>query len=213
MGCASEQVDRPRYVRPVSHDDQLRAFYDGELPSRTGPVAGSPRRRHLERFIAACATRTSGVVLEVGSGAGHDGGLLHAAGLGYTGVDLSAVGAGLCRARGLDAVQASATALPFRDRSFDAAWTMSTLMHLPGAGMEQALGEIRRVLRPGGLLEVGVWGAAVDGTRTDERGRFFRQRTDRDLQELLAGFGELVAFETWDHRPGGGHYQWARLVV
>ena len=197
----------------VRHDDQMRAFYDNELPTRAGLAAGSPRRLRLERFVAACVAERLHAVLEVGSGAGHDGRLISAAGLGYTGVDLSAVGVDLCRAQGLDAVQASAIALPFKDGSFDAGWTMSTLMHLPGDGIEHALRELRRVIRPGGLLEVGVWGADSDGARIDDRGRYFRQRTDRHLQQLVAEVGDLLAFETWDYQLGGGHYQWARVAV
>lgn len=88
---------------------------------------------------------------------------------------------------------------------------MSTLMHLPGEGMEEALREIRRVMRPAGLLEVGVWGADTDGARIDGRGRYFRQRTDRRLKELVTDIGRLMAFETWDYLPGGGHYQWAQV--
>ena len=191
----------------------MRAFYDNELPTRTGLASGSPRRLRLERFIDVCVTERLDAVLEVGSGAGRDGRLISAAGLRYTGVDLSAVGADLCSAQSLDGVQASAIALPFKDRSFDAGWTMSTLMHLPGDDIEQALGELRRVLRPGGLLEVGVWGADTDGIRIDDRGRYFRRRTDRHMQELVAGIGTLLAFETWDYLPGGGHYQSARVVV
>jgi SAM-dependent methyltransferase len=191
----------------------MRIYYDAELPTRTGLTAGSPRWLHLERFIDACAAENLITVLEVGSGAGHDGILLGAAGLGYTGVDLSAVGTELCRGQGLQAVQASATALPFKDGSFDAVWTMSTLMHLPGEGMEEALREIHRVMRPAGLLEVGVWGADTDGVRIDDRDRYFRQRTDRRLKELVSDIGRLVAFETWDYLPGGGHYQWAQVRV
>jgi SAM-dependent methyltransferase len=47
-------------------------------------------------------------------------------------------------------VQADARAMPFRDGEFDAAWTIWVLEHVPNP--EQALREIRRVLKPGGLL-------------------------------------------------------------
>lgn len=152
-------------------------------------------------------------MLEVGAGAGHDGAFVHEADLAYTGVDLSAVGARLCKTRGLEAVQASATALPFGADSFDAAWSMSTLMHLPGEDILAALHELHRVVRPGGLLEIGVWGADVDGVYIDDQGRHFRQRTDAQIAELLRQVGNLVAFKTWNHLSGGGHYQWGRVVV
>ena len=152
-------------------------------------------------------------MVEVGSGAGHDGAVIRDSRLGYTGVDLSGVGVSLCRARGLTAVQASATALPFTDDAFDAGWTMSTLMHLPGEDIISALQELQRIIRPGGLLEVGVWGADADGVWVDGQGRYFRQRTDVRMRELLSHLGDLVDFETWNQVSDGGHYQWGRVLV
>lgn len=204
---------RRRYLQRVGHDDLMRDYYDGELPTRAGLAPGSRRSQRLEDFVDACQRRQLNSVLEVGSGAGHDGKVISAAGIGYTGADLSAVGVGLCSELGLRAVQASATALPFRDRVFDAGWTMSTLMHLPGEDIVVALAELGRVIRPGGLLEVGVWGAEKVGTRIDDRGRYFRQRTDDQMRVLCAHVGEVVAFATWDYLAGGGHYQWARVLV
>lgn len=46
--------------------------------------------------------------------------------------------------------QASATELPFADNSFDAAWSYAVLEHVPSP--EKALYEMRRVLKPDGLL-------------------------------------------------------------
>jgi SAM-dependent methyltransferase len=192
----------------------MRAYYDAELPTRTDPSTNSHRSVHLRDFVDTCRTWHLESVLEVGCGAGHDGRLIRAAGLAYTGVDLSAVGVGLCAGLSLHAVQASAINLPFRNRSFDAGWTMSTHMHLPGNDINVALTELGRVIRPGGLLEVGVWGADKLHTRIDDHGRYFRLRTDDQLQELLSGIGQVVAFETWDRFPDtDGHYQWARVQV
>lgn len=134
-----------------------------------------------------------------------------AAGVDYTGVDLSAVGTRLCAGHGLRAVQASATRLPFKDLSFDAGWTMSTLMHLPDDQIELAVAEIGRVVRPGGLLEVGVWGANELRTRLDAQQRYFRERTDDQLRQLLSRIGDVVAFDTWDPFADSGHYQWGRV--
>jgi hypothetical protein len=55
---------------------------------------------------------------------------------------------------------------------------MSTLMHLPGNDINLALTELGRVIRLGGLLEFGVWGADKLHTRIDDHGRYFRLRTD-----------------------------------
>lgn len=47
---------------------------------------------------------------------------------------------------------ASATALPYRDEAFDSVILFDVLEHIPGAGPQEALGEIRRVLKPGGVF-------------------------------------------------------------
>jgi SAM-dependent methyltransferase len=47
-------------------------------------------------------------------------------------------------------VVASAQRLPFKDRSFDALWSVTTLEHVPEP--ETVLEEIRRILRPGGSV-------------------------------------------------------------
>jgi len=47
-------------------------------------------------------------------------------------------------------VEAPAQALPFPDGSFDVTFSTIMLHHLPRKGREQAIAEMRRVLRPGG---------------------------------------------------------------
>jgi len=55
---------------------------------------------------------------------------------------------------GLDFVAAGAQAIPFPDASFDLALMLKSLHHVPRPLMAQALGEVARVLRPGGHLYV-----------------------------------------------------------
>jgi len=104
-----------------------------EQHRKWGEVAGFVRRYELEDKHC----------LEVGCGRGYFQDLV----ADYTGLDLSAA-AGTYLHKPF--VQASATALPFGDNEFDAVWTINALEHVPGP--EVALGEIRRVLKPGGLL-------------------------------------------------------------
>lgn len=82
-------------------------------------------------------------VLEVGSGAGQ----LQDAVEDYTGLDIAATAK---RFYHKPFVAASATSLPFRDNEFDAIWSLGVLEHVPKP--EQALREMRRVLKNGGIL-------------------------------------------------------------
>jgi SAM-dependent methyltransferase len=192
-------------------DDVHRAFYDAELRDRASRPLAAERRQRLDAFVETCAVEGRRHVVEVGCGAGRDGRVLVDAGLRYTGVDLSHTGVRMCREMGLDAYEASATQLPLPSGSCDAGWSMSTLMHLPDDGMEMALAELARVVKPGGIVEVGVWGSTRDGDWVDPHGRYFRQRSDEGLRSLLSAVGEVVAFDTWQWYDDGGHYQWARV--
>ncbi len=55
---------------------------------------------------------------------------------------------------GLRFIAAGAEAIPFPAASFDLALMLKSLHHVPLALMEQALGEVARVLQPGGFLYV-----------------------------------------------------------
>jgi SAM-dependent methyltransferase len=82
-------------------------------------------------------------VLEVGAGSG----LLQDQVEDYTALDISATAR---RYFHKPFVQADARAMPFDDGKFDAVWTIWVLEHVPNP--EQALSEMRRVLKPGGML-------------------------------------------------------------
>lgn len=93
-----------------------------------------------------------GNVLDVGCGIGDF--LRHRPGT--VGVDINPSTVEWCRQQGLDARLMSPDKLPFDDATFDSATLDNVLEHLSAPG--PLLQEIRRVLRPGGLLVVGVPG-------------------------------------------------------
>jgi SAM-dependent methyltransferase len=73
------------------------------------------------------------------------------------GIDLAPEAIEFCRRRGLTNVwQEDVSALPFDDASFDAVISSSVIYHDWVPNVARAIGEMRRVLRPGGLLIVNV---------------------------------------------------------
>lgn len=101
-----------------------------------------------------------GAVLDVGCGVGRHVVYLGGRGFQIAGMDISPTGVRraqeACAERGLafDGQVADMTKLPWDDGTFDAALSTSTIHHHLRAGIVQALGEIRRVLKPGGLFLV-----------------------------------------------------------
>jgi len=103
----------------------------------------------LEIDIVAPYARDADV-LEIGVGTGLILGRLAPAANSVCGVDVSRGMLAAARARGLRAVLGSATALPFKDESFDVVCSFKVLAHVPDIG--RALAEIARVTRPGGHM-------------------------------------------------------------
>jgi ubiquinone/menaquinone biosynthesis C-methylase UbiE len=89
-------------------------------------------------------------VLEVGCGTGLVLSRIGRFARSARGVDLSPGMLEKARARGLDVVLGSATALPFEDNQFDVTCSFKVLAHVPE--IELALKEMVRVTRPGGIV-------------------------------------------------------------
>lgn len=89
-------------------------------------------------------------VLEVGGGPGEAAERIAATGAHVEAVDTSERMVELTRARGISARVGDVQELPFEDSTFDAALAAWMLYHVPD--VERALGELARVLRPGGRL-------------------------------------------------------------
>jgi len=196
---------------PVAVEADLIAYYDGEEHRASRPL---DERRVAARSAFVRSLARSSLVLEVGSGPGRDAEGFLDSGLRYVALDLSFQHARRCRATGAPVVQASARHLPVRDSCVDAVWTMSTLMHVPEGAILGVLDEVRRVLAPGGVAAVGVWGG-FDDERTNDQDigtgrppRLFSHRSDGRWLSMLERVGTIEAFETWDD-GGDWTYQWS----
>lgn len=125
MESGKDQTPDEKYVRVA------------ERAAKISDVEGKIRRFVSEYHLE------SRRVLDVGAGRGY---LQDVVG-NYVGLDISATAA---RFFHKPFVAASATAMPFSDGEFDAAWSIWVLEHIPNP--ESALQEMRRVVRPGGVI-------------------------------------------------------------
>lgn len=132
-------------------------FSDAELGTREFFERVEAHRYGKEWHIpiAADFESTRGLkVLEIGCGLGTDGAQFARAGADYTGIDLTEASIELARKRfelsGLKGEfrVADAEKLDFADETFDLVYSHGVLHHTPDTGA--AVGEIYRVLKPGG---------------------------------------------------------------
>jgi ubiquinone/menaquinone biosynthesis C-methylase UbiE len=142
-------------------------------------------------------------VLEVGCGTGLV--LARIQGFARTakGVDLSAGMLERARARGLDVQEASASALPFADETFDVTCSFKVLAHVPD--VEGALSEMARVTRSGGHVLAELYNpnslralvkrygpAGKVAADADEKNVFVRYDSPRRARELTPNGCEFV---------------------
>jgi SAM-dependent methyltransferase len=160
-------------------------------------------------------------VLELGCGSGRDAAFLLANGYEVTAVDASAgMVAEATRIHPELSGRVSCAAIPFPGdsplllRTFDAVVSIGMLMHIPDAGLSDTVLQIRRLLRPGGVLFVDV-SVGRTGLRNERNGtgKLFRERPPEELRLLFErhGFTFIARCESPDAfaRPA---LRWVSLV-
>lgn len=169
------------------------------------------RGRSFSDLMAAFAARLPQVadIADLGCGPAEDGALLAQAGHRVTGIDRSAgMLAHAARALPGRVLQADLRRLPLAGESTDGIWCCAALLHVPHDQTMTALGEMRRILRPGGWLALVT--AAGQGTRLEpvpyapRTQRWFFYREPGQLNEQLRGAGLQVTAMT--EEPASRHW-------
>jgi ubiquinone/menaquinone biosynthesis C-methylase UbiE len=169
--------------------DQIAADYAAQAGRRD--ALAESRRRFAARLAAGAR------VLDVGCGPAHDTAGLRELGLRASGFDRSR--GMLAQARGdLPLLLGDMRCLPVRDGALDGLWVCASFLHIPRRDASPVLKELRRVLRPGGVLFISV--KRGHGQRWVSYGaggqRFFVFYQEDELDTLLAAAGFAVC-EGW----------------
>ncbi len=194
----------------------LREFYDQSAQDREGGETAGWKVSERANFLALLQREKKQTLLEIGAGVGRDGKFFQDQGMRVICIDLSSEMAVFCKQKGLDARVMDMGDLQFPAASFDAVYAMNSLLHLPKTEFPLVLGQISRVLKPGGLFYLGVYGGYNhEGIREDdfiEPKRFFSFFSDERIQQAAAKVFDVLDFHTVDYRPGSSlHFQSATL--
>ncbi len=137
--------------------DDVRRSYDAVASEYVARVYDELRHKPLDRALldeVAEEVRGRGRVCDLGCGPGHVARYLHDRGVEVCGIDVSRRLVDEARRLNpqIEFVAGDMRSLDVPDETFAAALAFYSLIHFVGDELLLALGEIRRVLRPGGLL-------------------------------------------------------------
>lgn len=185
-----------------AHTD-LKDYYENEARLRLRRPLRGRRVELRDEYLDLLRREGRSSVLDLGAGPGRDGEAFRDAGHRFVGVDLAHGNGRLAAELGLPVIQGSILALPIATSSFDAGWSLSTLMHLDEEHAGRALAEMIGALRPGAPLLVGLWGREVEGSvvnDTDIAGsrRPFHLRSRERNRRLVTAHGDLERADRWD---------------
>lgn len=160
---------------------------DGErfLPEFSGTI----RLEHLHRYYVAREISADRDVLDIACGEGYGSEILSSRARSVIGVDINSVAIAHARAAyerpGLSFLEGSATAIPIDDNSVDLIVSFETIEHL--TEQEEMLVELKRVLRPGGVLLISSPNKAVYSDMTGYQNPFhLKELYTQEFIDLLA---------------------------
>ena len=162
-------------------------------------------------FLALLKREQKGSLLEIGAGHGRDSKFFQENGFEVTCIDLSPEMVRLCQEKGLNAHLMDMINLDFSDNSFDAVYSLNSLLHIPKTELPIVLQNIRRVLKPNGLFFLGVYGG-YDFEGVWERDaydpkRFFSFYSDEHLKQIVTQSFRLYSFKQIVSGDGDLHFQ------
>ncbi len=189
----------------------LRESYDRRVDERDSRAAPAYELQERDTFLSLLHTEQKHSVLDLGAATGTDGKFFQRHGLDTVCIDLSPEMVRRCRGKGLPAYVMDLADLQFPPDSFDAAYAMNSLVHLPRAELPRILREVSRIVKPRGLFYVGMYGGYdYEGTGDwdpYEPKRFFSFHTDEHLQRLLKQSFRVHTFRRIPHGWAGLHFQ------
>lgn len=180
----------------MGYKELNKAFYEAHAHGSEAEAQYKFLRERMSRDIESFLGNLPGKdILDLGSGPGRDSVVFRERGFNPVCLDISPKMIKLCREKGLAAQVGDLESIPFMNDSFDGVWAFASLLHIPKANLLPALGNISRVLRPNGILYLGVKEGEFEGLLEcpDYEGkRFFSLYSDEEMREALSERFEIL---------------------
>lgn len=173
--------------------DLIRS-YDGAVEYRESAPVSDWKVDLRWKFLAALQKEGKTSLIDIGAGTGIHALFFQEQGLEVRCIDLSPALIEKCREKGLSSQLLSVLDLPDINQTFEAAFALNSLLHIPSNLLARALANIADVMDEGGLFYWGQYGGENrEGVYQDDNyqpKRFFSLLTD----ELIENFAEANFF-------------------
>lgn len=197
--------------------ESLQQSYDKETKSRDRLDVQDWKVIEREKFLELLMLENKKNLLEIGAGTGRDSLYFNDKGFSVKTIDLSSAMVALCREKGLDAETMSFDQLDFPSDTFDGIWALNCLLHVPKKELASVLNGIKRVLKPGGIFFMGVYGGVEsegvwEGDHYEPK-RFFSFFTDEALKETVSSIFTIERFHSVPPEEVGGSLSFQSLTL
>jgi SAM-dependent methyltransferase len=176
----------------------LQKSYDLNAQKRDSAVTEEWKIEERSKFSSLLQQEDKRSLLEIGSGPGRDSKFFQDQGFEVVCIDLSPEMVELCRQKGLAAQVMDMVDLRFPASSFDAVYSLNSLLHLTKAEFPAVLRRINRIMKPSGLFYLGMYGGYdFEGVWEDDTyapKRFFSYYADTHIQQLVTTVFDILSF-------------------
>ncbi len=190
----------------------LRDTYNKYAQERETSTMQAWKVEERSKFLSLLQKENKRTLLEVGSGTGRDSQFFQGQGLDVVCIDLSPAMVELCRQKGLTAHVMDMADIRFPVGSFDAVYSMNSLLHLTKAEFPAVLRKIDELLTEDGVFFLGIYGGyEYEGVWENDAyvpNRFFSFFTDEHLKLELTKVFDILSFENIQTESGDKlHFQ------
>lgn len=186
--------------------DRMKSAYDrianqfAERYDSMNPVLESFATQFLEQLPDHPA------ILDAGCGHGRDMAWFEQHGCTVTGIDLSSEMIALARSRTTGQLfEMDLLELDFEPEIFDGIWSNASLLHIPKAQAADVLIQFRNLLKPNGILALGLQQGDFEGWESGiytDTERYFSRFTEAEVKQLLTASGLVIkSLETHEGGP------------
>jgi SAM-dependent methyltransferase len=196
--------------------DNLRKTYNKYAPERETYSMPDWKIELRSNFVSLLQKENKKTLLEIGAGTGRDSKFFQDQGLDVVCIDLSPAMVELCKQKGLTAYVMDMADIQFPAKSFDAVYSMNSLLHLPKAEFPLVLRAVDRLLKPDGVVFIGIYGGldheGVWENDSYEPKRFFSFFTEEHLKQEITRVFDIISVESTRPEPDDNlDFQWLVL--